>query len=184
MSYRTSLRVQQSLNRVYKRTPTLVGGTAVGFFKDRFRFQAWQDEKREHWPQRKSKDKNRRRRRLLTKTGRLKRSIRVTSKGRNHVFVGTDAPYAQAHNEGFQGKVTQKVPAHSVREHKRRAHNRDGRRVKSQVVQSHRREAHTKTVNQDIPKRQFMGQSRFLDRRIERVIENEIRKELRYLQRI
>ncbi len=184
MSYRASLRVQQSLNRVYKRTPTLVGGTAVGFFKDRFRFQAWHDESRERWPARKRKDKNRKKRQLLTKTGRLKRSIRVTSKGRNHVFVGTDVPYAEAHNEGFKGKVSQRVRSHSVKEHKRRSHTRDGSRVRGQVVQAHKRSGHTKTVNQEIPQRQFMGESRFLNRRIEKVVEFELRKELRYLKNI
>jgi phage gpG-like protein len=184
MSYLESFRVQQALNRVYKRTPTLVGGTAVGFYKDRFRFQAWQDETREVWPERRGKDKKKKRRRLLTKTGRLKRSIRVVSKGSNHVVVGTDVPYAQAHNEGFKGKVSQHVSGHTVKEHKRRSHTRDGRRVKAQVVQSHRKKSFTRTLDQNIEKRQFMGKSTFLNRRMERVLEFEINKELRFLKSI
>jgi phage gpG-like protein len=184
MSFRESIRVQQALNRVYKRTPTLVGGTAVGFYKDRFRFQAWQDQTREAWPERKRKDKNRKRRNLLVKTGRLRRSIRVVSKGRNHVFVGTDVPYAQAHNEGFKGKVNQNVSGHKVKEHKRRSHTRDGRRVKAQVVQSHRKGSFTRTIDQNIQKRQFMGESTFLNRRMERVLEHEIMKETRFLKNI
>lgn len=184
MSYRQALRVQQSLNRVYRRTPTMAGGLAVRFYKDRWRFQAWHDDHREPWQLRKKKDKRGNRRRLLTKTGRLRRSIRVINKGRNHVLIGTDVPYAQVHNEGFSGSVKQSVSAHGVREHKRKSHSRGGRKIKRQTVSAHKRNGFSRTINQDIPARRFMARSKLLDRRIVMNIEHDLRKELRYLQNI
>lgn len=57
------------------------------------------------WKKRKSKDKSDRKnpennRRLLTKTGRLLRSIIVDVKGNDTLEVRSDVPYAEIHNTG------------------------------------------------------------------------------------
>lgn len=155
----------------------MVGGLAVEFFKDRFRQQGWRDEGFEPWEGRRTPDKNTRRRSILTKTGRLKRSPRVIFKSKYKVFVGTDVPYAQPHNEGFEGQVQQSVRGHRVREHARRGRT-------PTVVKAHERKAHRRTVDMSIPKRQFMGDSQFFNRRAEMNIEHELRKELRFLKHI
>lgn len=163
---------------MWKRTPALVGGLAVQFFQDRFKRQGWLDRRFEPWPKRKREDRNPRRRAILVKTGRLRRSIRVASRTASSVLVGTDVPYAQVHNEGFSGPVRQNVRAHNVRAHSRK---RDGRRER---VRAHSRQAHARTMQQNIPQRRFMGESDLLNRRIERHLENELRKELSFLTNI
>ena len=171
-------RTQRVIQKVYGHTPTLVGGLAVQFFKDRFNRQGWRDQSFEPWARRKRVDSVRKRRAIGTKTGRLKRSIRVHSKTRNSVFIGTDVPYAQRFNEGFSGTVNQNVRAHRVREHLRRV------RGQNQAVSEHTRSAHSRTQEVDQEARTFIGESDFLNRRIEMNIEHELRKELRFLKTI
>lgn len=172
------VRTQRTIQKVYSQTPTLVGGLAVQFFKDRFKRQGWYDTSFEPWARRKRLDSVRKRRAIGTKTGRLKRSIRVHSKTRNSVFIGTDVPYAQRFNEGFTGTVNQRVKSHRVREHRRRV------RGKNQVVSEHKRSAHSRTQEVDQVARPFIGESDFLNRRIEMNIEHELMKELRFLKNI
>lgn len=173
------VRVQRAIQKVYEQTPTLVGGMAVQFFKDSFRRQGWIDGGGlERWDERRQKDKNRKRRAIGTKSGRLKRSPRVLTKTRHSVYIGTDVPYAQRFNEGYSGTVNQAVKRHTVREHRRRIRGRN------QVVSEHERSAHTRTQQVDQPARPFMKESRFLDRRMEMNIEHQIMKELRFLKNI
>ena len=87
-------------------------------------------------------------------SGRLRRSIRTTHVDRDSAAIGTDVEYAQAHNDGFRGRVNQRV----------RSHYRKGRKVKS----------FKRTINQNIPQRQFIGNSAVLDRRIHRMMTVEI----------
>ena len=73
---------------------------------------------------------------LMVESGNLVNSIRPAVVNRNRVVIsaGNDkVNYAQAHNEGFTGPVL--IPAHT----------RKGKPVKAY------------TMNQNIPKRQFMG---------------------------
>lgn len=168
-------RTQRAIQKVYRQTPTMVGGIAVQFFKDRFNRQGWQDRGFERWTDRKKRDQGRL---IGMKTGRLKRSPRVLTKTRNSVFIGTDVPYAQRFNEGFTGTVSQSVKSHRVRSHKRRV------RGKNQTVREHTRDEHSRTQQVEQPARPFIGESQFLNRRIQMNIEHELRKELRFLKNI
>ncbi|WP_420581956.1 hypothetical protein [Reichenbachiella sp.] len=170
-------RTQRAIQKVYRQTPTLVGGMSVQFFKDRFARQGWQDRGFERWADRKKRERGSRRA-IGTKTGRLKRSPRVFTKTRNRVFVGTDVPYAQRFNEGFTGTVTQQVRSHRVREHGRRV------RGQEQTVSEHTRSAHSRTQQVDQVARPFIGESQFLNRRIQMNLEHQLRKELRFLKNI
>lgn len=141
--------------------PVLIGKEAENHFKDSFKNQAWEGVQ---WEERKRKDKNPKRRALLVKTGRLRRSIRIREVSFGKVVVGTDVPYAKIHNEGGIITGTQNVSTHTVRAHKRR----------SSQVREHQRVAHVRTVNIAIPKRQFMGESPTLNRNINKLIEQQV----------
>jgi len=152
---------------------------AVQFYKDSFRRQGFIDQSFEAWENRKVADRSRAgRRNIGTKTGRLKHSIRVISKSRTSVFIGTDVPYAQRFNEGFTGRVQQRVRTHEVRRHRRRVNG------KVQTVSEHERSAHERTQQVDQPARPMMKESDFLNRRVEMNLEHELRKELRFLKTI
>ena len=88
----------------------------------------------------------------------LKNSVRVIKTTRNSVTIGTDKPYAQIHNEGGTVKQNITIKAHS-RKQKGRTEN----------VKEYKRKREFK-----IPKRQFIGESAILMRRIERFVQREI----------
>jgi phage gpG-like protein len=133
--------------KLFRDLPRLAGNTALNFFKDSWDHEGFVDHRRERWMKRKVNTGSRRR--LLVKTGRLRRSLRMRYTQRR-VIISTDVPYAKIHNEG--GTISGSV---NVRAHKRR--NRPVR-------------AHTRTVNTVIPKRQFMGHSHTLDKRLELLV--------------
>jgi phage gpG-like protein len=81
-------------------------------------------------------------------SGRLRRSLRKQVRG-NIIFISTDVPYAEIHNEGGTIQATANVPQHS----------RKTKKGKSQV------KAHTRRINIKMPRRQFMGESAFLNKR-------------------
>ena len=143
------------------------GAVAVKFSKDRFLGgnKDWLDGKsRIKWAER--KNKNRPGSLMIGPgSGRLKRSIRKLSEGDYFVYVGTDVPYAQIHNEG--GEINKTV---TVRTHSR---TRKGR---TETVKSHRRK-----MNIKMPKRQFLGDSNALAKRLERFANVEINNEIQNL---
>ena len=135
--------------------PTIIGRTAVSFFKRTFQKEAWD---RQHWPEVKRRTPgttefrqaarhhpSRKRRKILTgDTGDLARSISVQKADTHSVTIWTDPsafsskqPYGRVHNEGL----------------------RAGRG--SGFI---------------MPKRQFMGHSRQLDRLISHAIETKLKK--------
>lgn len=159
------------LTKLYPRLPRLAGVEAVAFFKNRFRTQDWIDNTSQPWKDRKRQSSTRRG--ILVNSGRLKRSIRVIRTSNDSVLIGTDVPYAQIHNEGGRVKGVANISAHKRKAHTRR---RKGRR---ETVEAHRVKAHTRKVNFMMPKRQFMGASAVLDKKIERTLTAEVMKALR-----
>lgn len=169
---------RQKVERSLSRFPVLAASEAQNFFLDSFRRQAWIGDTTEVWPQRKPNAKRNKGRALLVDTGRLKRSIRIKRADWNNVIIASDVPYAGVHNEGFRG-------IESVHEYSRKAsrrvatrYNKNGKASKSGRVKikgaSHQVKAHSR--NQNIPRRRFMGNSPFLNRRIDRVFILELSK--------
>jgi len=138
------------VERLLKNLPRIIKNMQLNFFDDSFQREGWIDTGFRPWTPRKHKDGNeqqRGRRGLLKQSGDLRRSIKAAIRG-NVITFYSDLPYAEVHNEGFQGK--QQVPTHT----------RTSRRGKSYTVKAH-------TRRQNIPKRQFMGYSETLDKRLE-----------------
>lgn len=150
---------------VYARLPLIVGNEAVNFTLDNFRLQGFMGNTFQPWLSRKQgwrKDK-RKGRNILIDSGRLRRSIRITQLGPAHVAIGTDVKYARAHNEGLRMGIIQSVHGYT-------------RRNGSFVTQ------HTRRIDQNIPKRQFMGDSQYLRARLKRVVMAEFMREIRFIK--
>lgn len=135
------------------------GVIAVNFSKDTFRTKSWHDKTREKWKPRKREDRGS----LMARTGRLKRSIRRLSYGTAYVLIGTDVPYAKAHNEGETFKETVRVK--SFRRRTKRG---------TAKVRSHKRKMNTK-----LPQRKFLGASHTLAKMIEYYMKKQTERMLK-----
>lgn len=160
------------LTRTISNLPTMMGTMAVNFSKERFRQQNWLDNTPEPWERRKGEQTGSRRgqRAVLVKSGRLLRSLRKISVSRNRVIVGTDVPYAQAHNDGATINKVANVRTYTKRQYTR---TRNGNR---ETVSSHTVQAHRRNMNLTLPQRRFMGESATLNRKLDELINREINK--------
>ena len=155
------LRKLNELQKLYRKFPDMAGITAVNFSKDRFVRKNWLDETPKQWEPRKRKAPGSL---MVGKgSGRLKKSIRRTKVTRNSVTIATDVPYAQIHNDGGVINKTVTVKAHSRK-----------RKGRSENVKSHRRK-----MNTTLPQRQFIGESKMLLYRVERMLQLEMLKILK-----
>lgn len=180
--------VIKKVQRVYHTLPDKAATLAVNFFKKRFAEQNWIDHATQSWKRRKLRGKKREQRNILTKTGRLRRSIRKGKVTADYAIIETDVPYARVHNEGFRGTVNVKVHkrnrykttktkegtgTYSVKTRKERQRTRSTREVDG----THWVQSHTRRVN--MPRRQFMGQSAYLNKQIQRMMIAEFTKALK-----
>lgn len=155
--------------------PTYVGREAENFFKQSFRQQGFSGASQSTWRARKGNTDPGRA--ILVKTGKLRNSIRILEVSDRRVVVGSELPYAEAHNEGL--KATVQVGEHS-RVATRKVFTRYTKKGKGTGRKSKIRgrgfqvRAHQRNVN--LPKRQFIGPSPYLDKRIERLIEARLRQ--------
>ncbi|WP_172826807.1 phage virion morphogenesis protein [Flammeovirga sp. SJP92] len=162
----------EELSKLHRQFPTIAGTEGKAFFKERFRAQNWIDTHTEPWKPRKDPKGKHKGKAILVQSGALKRSIKVLHKDRSHVIIGSaNIPYAQVHNEGFRGKVKQTVKAHTRRKHQRALRNGKTVSFLPQKVKQYSR-----TLNMNIPKRQFIGDSAYLGKRLERKLNARILK--------
>ena len=168
-------RLQRLTQRTFlQRMVNEAGVIAVNFSNDRFRFKNWIDKTAEKWQARKRPNRGS----LLLRTGRLKSSIRKIASGDYYVVVGTDVPYAQLHNEGGTVNKVAQVKAYTRKVViRQRSVNRRGNAT-TRVIGSKIVRAHNRKMNLTMPKRQFLGESELLMRRIEMHINRELNKEL------
>lgn len=172
--------MEQALREISHRLPAQVGAEAVRFSKESWQRQGWLGNTFQPWQLRRG-GKNNAGRAILMQSGRLRRSIRVLRATSDSVVIGTDVPYAAAHNNGFRGTV-------SVGIHKRNRYKKERKgtgvysvktkKERTRTVTSydgaHWVQSHTRTMK--IPKRQFLGDSPYLRARIQRLIAAEIMK--------
>ena len=151
--------IVKDYQRFKKSLPRAIGTEAVNFAKDNFRKQGFQDVGVKRWRKRKPGSNRNRGRAILVDTGKLKRSIRITRITRTQVHIGSNVEYAQVHNEGLRVSGSANVRSH-------RRTTRTGARTRVR--------AHTRRVNFRMPKRQFIGPSKELDRRIQKYIRKSL----------
>lgn len=171
--------IERALSACLADLPQQIGMLAVNFSKQRFVDQAWHDTAVEPWDKRTRKrrgGKKRQKGAVLVDSGRLKRSIRIISTTPLSVTIGTDVPYAQIHNDGFEGDVNVKAYTQQVKGHKRKqkVKSKKGKKTKIVNVRPHTRhvKAHTRKLN--MPRRRFLGRSAELERLITEFILGEI----------
>ncbi len=162
--------IKQKLAQTLRDLPAILGEEAVNFSLQSFEQEAWSGFSQEVWAKRKNPTKWGKKddagRAVLVKTGRGKRSIRVGRIMENKAFIvagGAEAPYMRAHNFGFRGQVVQQVQPFT-----RKMQDGSTQNVK----------AFTRTINQNLPKRMFIGgqkQSPYLKARLKRVAVQELR---------
>ncbi|WP_281322887.1 phage virion morphogenesis protein [Flavobacterium aestivum] len=159
------------LSKLYRKFPEMAAIEAVNFSKERFVRKNWVDRTVTAWPARKpspewhseAQKKAAARGSLMVKSGRLKRSIRKIKVTRNSVTIGTDVPYAEAHNEGAEINTAVNIKSHSRK-----------RKGRESTVKAHRRKRKIK-----LPERRFIGESAVLLRRVERLVQKEINEILK-----
>jgi phage gpG-like protein len=152
--------LQSRFKSVLIRLPILIGNVAVNFSLDNFRRQGFLGHTLERWPaRRKGWRKANRNGAILIKSGALRRSVRIVGVTSTSVVIGSDVKYAKAHNEGLRIGQIQTVKAHT---------RKDGKSVR----------AHTRRIDQNIPRRRFMGNSPYLNASIKRTVTAEFMKAL------
>jgi len=174
---------EKHFRQVLLYAPGMLGNMAVNFFLDRFRYQNWLGSTTEAWRQRRTNSPRNRGRSILVQSGRLRRSIRITRISGLTVTIGSDVPYAKAHNEGFRGTVS--VKAHSrnkygkerVKSGKFTKSGKERMKTIQTITATGQVKAHTRKVN--ILRRQFMGNSPVLEQQMNRRLLAELLKGLR-----
>lgn len=170
----------QRLRQTLLTLPIKVGDTAVLFSKQRFREQSWVDYATEPWKRRKTGAKRNTGRAILMSTGRLRRSIRIMRTTRDSVTIGSDVPYARVHNEGFMGIVGVKGHTRTkwvktkIETGKLTPKGNKSMRTMTTAGGEYTVKAHNRKMN--MPRRQFMGSSKVLDKQVTRLITAEIMK--------
>lgn len=174
--------------KVLQYAPTMLGNEGINFFLDSFKKQGWLGDSFQPWVKRKTitkwgKTPRNNGRAILVDTGRLRRSIRITSVSTGSVTIGTDVPYARAHNEGIRLGYIETVKAYqrrkttvgivSKKQLKTKTNIKFGRVATGDMIEV---KEHKRRINMKLPKRQFMGESPYLTARLKRILEAEIMK--------
>lgn len=104
--------VRKRLSAIKESFPRAMAVVAQNFFVDSFRRQGWYEARSlKRWKARKKPDKSYKRRAILIKSGRLRRSIRIREATFVNITIAAEAPYAAAHNNGINSP--QHVRAHT-----------------------------------------------------------------------
>lgn len=175
--------VEAHFKAVLGYAPGMLGNDAVNFFLDSFKRQGWLGSSFEPWAKRKSNAKRNKGRSILIDTARLKRSIRITGISAGVVTIGTDVPYAKAHNEGFKGTVNvsafkrNRYTREKLGSGKFTSTGKERMKTVQRIGSTGDVKAHTRRVN--IVRRQFMGNSPYLQKQLSRRLQAELMKGLR-----
>jgi len=170
------MRIFERIDKAVAALPARIAVVAVNFSKERFVKKNWIDTHAVAWKKTKKRKGS-----TLVASGRLKRSIRKISITPSRVTIGTDVPYGRIHNEGGEISGTEIVRPHTRRQHRRRSYTRKGRRIKATTIKQHRVKSFSRKYNRKFIRRQFIGQSQELNRRIDRLIKSELDKAIKGL---
>ena len=139
--------------KILSTAPAIVSETAVEYYKERFAVKGFDGSP---WiPGRPKKSGS-----LLVQSGNLMNSIRPAYVGPDKVVISAgnaQVPYAQVHNEGFEGDVP-------VKSYVRSTKGQASKKEKDAGDAPGTVKAHTRHMK--IPQRQFMGDARELSDRI------------------
>lgn len=132
-------KLEQAKQYIQQDVPVVIGVEAVKHFKGNFQTESFDGTK---WASRKSKRAGGTNgQKVLSKSGELSESITYRVEGTT-IIISSDKPYAQIHNEGFNGEEAVKAFERTVK-------------GKKQTVKEH-------TRHMVMPKREFIGDSKEL----------------------
>lgn len=146
---------------------------AVNFFKDSFKRQGWRDKSLEKWKARAASAPRNKGRAILVDKGHLRNAIVVSQANAKQAVIKVPVPYAAVHNDGFSGTV-------QVREHYRTVSAKvkvsstslASRKTTSRTMMlsagKRKVKAHTRKMN--MPKRQFLGDSEVMFKKMDAVV--------------
>lgn len=172
-------KVIAKLEKQKKSLPKKLGNQAVIFFQSNFQRQGFLDSSRVAWPQRKRNKQSGRA--ILIKSGALRRDIRLKSANYHKIVISTSLPYAAIHNYGYSGTESIKPYRRALNIKKRistgtfsiKTRRENKKTIKEQIgttmVGAHSR-------NMRMPKRQFMGNSVYLNRQLMFLIQQDMDK--------
>lgn len=153
---------------------TVMGTDAKNHFVKSFRNQGFEDQTIQRWQSRKRTSYRTRsgrvvddtNRAILVKSGDLRRSVRIISKGYRSIVLGSDLPYAQIHNDGG---IIDKSESRNLMYYREIATNIQSRNTLKRFASTTGRRKATHAMEVTIgahkikmPKRQFIGHSRKL----------------------
>lgn len=146
-----------------KRLPNKLAITAVNFFKRNFQVGGFVDSPFRKWDKRKNP---RAKGKLMVKSGRTRRGIRKLHVSQNKIVVGlgNENKYAALHNKGGKIKITPKM---------RRFFWAKWYETGNEFWKNL---ALTKKTHLDIPQRKFIGDSKAIEKTIDRAIIKELKK--------
>jgi phage gpG-like protein len=149
------------------------GVLAVTHFTKSFANQGFTDESLSTWQPRKRSERGKSRA-ILVKSGRLRRSLRSKRFGSLAVKIMTDVPYARIHNDGgliereFDRKILSFTSGGRFAKTKTRKNRKEVSYQQQVTINAH---------SIRMPKRQFIGYSGQLNRKIIAMIDKNIKRQ-------
>lgn len=140
--------------------PRLIGNVAVSMVNQNFRDAGWRDGGLKPWKKTKrqmGKGKGSQYLPLHSSREHLSRSTQYKKTGPGEVTISNPVPYASVHNDGFEGNVNVKAHKRTISKGKNKGNKYSVRAFSRRMY---------------IPQRQFMGESRELNEKIENIIRN------------
>ena len=140
-------------HRMETAVPNIVAETATEFFQDKFKTEEWDGIPWQPLGTKYAAKKTRGKGSILTKTGQLRNSIRPSEVNAGRVVISagsTKVPYARVHNEGLRVSGIANV----------RPYTNSNFMGRGRAVQI---KSHTRKFNFQMPRRRYMGPSKFLN---------------------
>lgn len=164
-----------SLQKMKSTLPTVLGNRIKNFTLEAFRKQGFTDSGFQRWkPRKKNKDAGRA---ILVKTGKLRRSIKVSRANWTRVVVGSyGLPYARIHNEGGSIDKGGRTAILSFKSFKRGKNKGKTMFSKNNKKASYSQKVDIGAHSINMPKRQFIGRSQRLERELKGIVDGQFRK--------
>lgn len=171
--------LEKALKAIKPQLVHAMGVEALAFIDDNFASESFHGATTDKWPGRKKKEKVATRR-LLVKTGQLRRSF-VQTDETNATIISTDDVKAKIHNEGGDIKMPGRETTLSFDRTPTNARWRFGK-TQTETQQRRIKQIRRATISGytiHMPKRQFIGNSPVLTNRVKKVIIKKLKAQIK-----
>ena len=175
-------KVLQNMDRLKRTLPVQLANQAQNFFVDSWKKQGWDDGTVQKWAPRSVKNRKNNGRALLVKSGALRRAAgqSIRSQTFSLVRLTVALPYAEVHNEGYNGIVKAHTRARFTKSTTtanvglRKSKGDTGRRRANVFTKTG--DVTVRAHNMRMPRRRFMGDSKTLRKMQQTLITTQIDK--------